>query len=90
MQPTLNLNQSDRDVLAADPAIGKARAQAIIHARPFANWSDLERAGVDDALVQRLKDGGAELGAPSFARMGPSAQEVRPVSGDAAARRLRP
>lgn len=64
--PRLSINQSDRAALAADPAIGEARAQAIIEARPFAQWHELTRArGVDQSLIDRLQGMGVELGAPS-------------------------
>jgi DNA uptake protein ComE-like DNA-binding protein len=61
----LYINQSDRDALAANPAIGEERAQAIIEARPFSTWSELKRAGVDQELINQLRSEGAELGAPS-------------------------
>jgi hypothetical protein len=65
MGSRINLNQSQRADLAGHPAIGEARARAIVEARPFTQWSELSRAiGVDEALIRRLKEEGAELGAP--------------------------
>ena len=58
---TLYLNLAPAGELASEAAIGD-KAEAIIQNRPYHDWSDLKRAGLDQDAVNRLKSAGVELG----------------------------
>ena len=60
---TVYLNLAPAEALARHDAIGD-RAEAIITHRPYHDWSDLKRAGLDQEGINRLKSAGAELGEP--------------------------
>ncbi|MBO9501157.1 hypothetical protein [Brevundimonas sp. A19_0] len=75
---TLYLNLAPAGDLAGEEAIGD-KADAIIQHRPYHDWSDLKRAGLDQDAINRIKSAGAELGEPA------SGPIVEPGSGGSGA-----
>lgn len=66
---TLYLNLATAaDLEKVDP-IGD-RAAAIVEKRPFRDWSDLRRAGMDQDAINAVKSAGIELGAPGEGPIG--------------------
>lgn len=64
----VDLNAASEKEIAELPMVGPERAQAILKARPFQSWEDVERVpGVSLGMVDDLKSGGAQLGAPQAA-----------------------
>jgi hypothetical protein len=66
---TCYLNLASQSDLAKVEAIGD-RAEAIVENRPFQDWSDLRRAGMDMNEINALKSAGVELGAPKEGPIG--------------------
>lgn len=58
---TLYLNLTSAGELASEAAIGD-QAEAITRNRPYHDWSDLKRAGLDQDAINRIKSAGVELG----------------------------
>lgn len=46
------------------------RAASLIEQRPFHDWSDLRRAGLDMDEINAVKSAGVELGAPGEGPIG--------------------
>lgn len=68
---TVYLNLADRDALCRLEGIDESKAQALIEARPFHDWSDLKRVeGIDQDRINALKSAGADLGAPKSGPIG--------------------
>ena len=61
---TTYLNLAYKSDLEKVPAIGD-HAQKILDNRPYHDWSDLRRAGLEQDQINQLKSAGVELGAPS-------------------------
>jgi hypothetical protein len=60
---TVYLNTADLETLSGVRSIGRARAEALIEARPFQDWSDLKRVGsFDQDAINALKSEGVQLG----------------------------
>lgn len=58
----VNLNAASEKEIAELPMVGPERAQAILKARPFQSWEDVERIpGLSAGMVDDLKSGGAQL-----------------------------
>ncbi|MBA4793304.1 MAG: hypothetical protein H2041_06525 [Phenylobacterium sp.] len=58
---TVYLNTSTEEDLRT--VAGDARARALVEARPFLSWDDVERVdGVDAEAVNAMKSAGAQLG----------------------------
>jgi hypothetical protein len=66
---TFYLNLAPTDALAGVDVIG-SHAEAIASNRPYHNWSDLKRAGLDQDTIDQLKSKGVELGAPGTGPIG--------------------
>ena len=66
---TVYLNLASASDLAKVPNIGE-RAAAIIEKRPFRDWSDLRRAGMDSDEINAVKSAGVELGMPGEGPIG--------------------
>lgn len=65
------LNLADEAQLAALSTVTLEEAQALIRARPFRNWPDVQQVdGFDSDRVARLKGDGVELGEPSSGPIG--------------------
>jgi DNA uptake protein ComE-like DNA-binding protein len=61
----VDLNTADQKTLEDLPMVGPERARALMAARPFKSWQEVERVpGFDGGMVDDLKSGGAQLGAP--------------------------
>ncbi|WP_340645530.1 helix-hairpin-helix domain-containing protein [Phenylobacterium sp.] len=58
----ISLNSSTAEELRRLPGLDEANAQAIVETRPFADWSALSRADLDQATINGLKSSGAKLG----------------------------
>jgi len=65
----LYLNLAQAEALGQEPAIGN-QAEDIVRHRPYHDWSDLKRAGLDQDSIDRIKSAGAELGEPSTGPIG--------------------
>ncbi|MGV8928956.1 MAG: hypothetical protein ACOH1E_04355 [Brevundimonas sp.] len=46
------------------------RAASLVEQRPFHDWSDLRRAGLDTDEINAVKSAGVELGAPGEGPIG--------------------
>lgn len=59
----VDLNTADETTIADLPMVGPDRAKALIKARPFATWEDVERLpGFGVGMIDDLKSGGAQIG----------------------------
>lgn len=59
----VDLNAASVDELADLPMVGRQRAEAIVKARPFRSWEEVERVeGFSTGMVDDLKSGGAHIG----------------------------
>jgi len=61
---TVYLNLASANDLKKVQAIGD-RAGKIVENRPFHDWSDLRRAGMDQDEINAVKSDGVKLGMPS-------------------------
>lgn len=66
---TVYLNLASAADLASVESIGD-RAATLIDNRPFHDWSDLRRAGVDSDHINAIKSAGVKLGAPGEGPIG--------------------
>lgn len=58
---SIHLNHADvADMRSLSPIGGKA--EAVAENRPYADWSDLKRAGLDQDAINALKSEGVQLG----------------------------
>ncbi|MFN3524050.1 MAG: hypothetical protein ACK4YQ_17520 [Phenylobacterium sp.] len=76
--PSVYLNHADVADLQSLAAIG-AKARAVAENRPYSDWSELKRAGLDQDAINALKSQGVELGEPAEGPVG------EPGSGGSAA-----
>lgn len=61
----VDLNTAPEKELADLPMVGPKRARALIEARPFRSWDDVEKIpGFDAGMLDDLKSGGAQIGGP--------------------------
>jgi len=66
---TVYLNLASAAELSKVGNIGD-RAATIVESRPFHDWSDLRRAGMDTDEINAVKSAGVELGMPSEGPIG--------------------
>ncbi len=66
---TIYLNLSSASDLGTVDPIGD-RAATIVEKRPFHDWSDLRRVGMDQDEINAVKSAGVELGAPGEGPIG--------------------
>ena len=61
----VDLNTASEQEIADLPMVGADRARALMEARPFKTWDDIERIpGFGQGMIDDLKSGGAQLGKP--------------------------
>ena len=61
----VDLNTAPEDILADLPMVGPDRAKALMAARPFKGWEDVERVpGFGLGMIDDLRSGGAQIGSP--------------------------
>ncbi|GAA0869966.1 hypothetical protein GCM10009116_18020 [Brevundimonas basaltis] len=68
-QQTVYLNLASAGDLASIDQIGEQAATIVEH-RPFQDWSDLRRAGLNQDEINGLKSAGIQLGAPGEGPIG--------------------
>jgi DNA uptake protein ComE-like DNA-binding protein len=62
----VDLNTASEDELSNLPMVGPERARNLMQHRPFQSWQDVERVpGFSKGVVDDLKSGGAQIGAPT-------------------------
>lgn len=66
---TVYLNLASAADLASVETISD-RAATVIENRPYHDWSDLRRAGMDSDDINAIKSAGVELGAPGQGPIG--------------------
>lgn len=66
---TVYLNLASAGDLASIDQIGDQAATIVEH-RPFQDWSDLRRAGLNQVDINNLKSAGVELGEPAEGPIG--------------------
>jgi isopentenyl diphosphate isomerase/L-lactate dehydrogenase-like FMN-dependent dehydrogenase len=85
----ISLNTASEDELAIIAGLGPQRASRIMASRPFRTWDDVKRVeGLTDAIVEKLKQAGANLDSPELAEVVPREEEraLRPEERDVEAR----
>jgi DNA uptake protein ComE-like DNA-binding protein len=64
----VDLNNAAEEDLADLPMVGPKRARDLVERRPFSSWDEVKRVpGFDSGMVDDLKSGGAQIGAPETA-----------------------
>ena len=59
----VDLNTAPEEEIADLPMVGPDRARTLCQARPFKNWSDVEKLpGFGAGMIDDLKSGGAQIG----------------------------
>lgn len=66
----ISLNDASAAELGDVLGLDAAQAKTIADARPFSDWPDLNRTGLPQDVVDRLKRSGVRLGDPPSAPIG--------------------
>ncbi len=71
MPSPLDINAASADDLVAHAGLPRERARALVAARPFRGWADVEKlGGFDREAVTALQRAGLVIGAPTDAEPG--------------------
>ena len=66
----LDLNHASEEQLDQEVGLGPERARRLVESRPLASWEDVARIeGFTEAVVNALRERGAELGDPRTAEV---------------------